>query len=124
MWSAFSVEGKMNLPLQKQLFGLMGVAGLALSVSVSLPGAREEKRPDDLLLAAIQQGDSPAVRALLKKGVDANAKDAEGTPALMLAALYADASTMRALLEAGAQVDARDRTGATALIWAAADAEK
>ena len=62
------------------------------------------------LLAAAASGDEAALQAALADGADANARDAEGTPATMLATRGHQTDTLRALLDAGADVDAQDGT--------------
>jgi ankyrin repeat protein len=76
------------------------------------------------LFQAIQKADTAAVKRLLGRGVSPNVQDAEGTPALMAAALYADADCVRALLEGGANPNAANAAGATALMWAIPDVAK
>jgi ankyrin repeat protein len=76
------------------------------------------------LFQAIQKADAPAVKRLLNRGADANARDAEGTPALMDAVLYADASCVKRLLDRGANPNATDKAGVTALMWAVPDVAK
>ncbi len=76
------------------------------------------------LFAAIEQGGARDVERLLARGASPNAVDADGTPALMMAALFADAGTMDVLLERGADPNLADRSGATALMWSAHDLAK
>lgn len=64
------------------------------------------------------------MKAALEDGADPNAKDPDGTPALMNAALYGTASHMKMLLDRGADANARNAMDATALIWAAGDPAK
>lgn len=113
----------MNRTLRKTML-VVGIAGGITGLALSMLGANVDKRPEDQLLSAIQRGDVRTVRGLLKKGVDSNTVDGDGTPALMEAALYSTAEMMRALLDAGANVNSRDKSGATALIWAAGDPAK
>ena len=72
------------------------------------------------LLHAAAFGDPAMVHALLKQGVDpdARAKDRTGRTALILAAAAGHVAIVEALLANGATVDDRDRTGHTALNWA------
>jgi N-acyl-D-amino-acid deacylase len=95
-----------------------------LLAAVGMRGARPDSRSDSKLLAAIQRGDIAEMSAALRAGANPNAADADGTPALMNAALYSKAAAMRLLLDHGADPKASNRRGATALIWAAADPEK
>jgi ankyrin repeat protein len=76
------------------------------------------------LFKAIQKSDTQAVKRLLDRGIDANARDAEDTPALMAAVLYADASCVKLLLNHGADPNATNKFGATALMWAVPDIAK
>lgn len=69
--------------------------------------------PGDLLIAAAK-GDTAAVRALLKRGVNIESTDKNGRTPLMLAAQHGHAAVVNALLEAGAKADARDNSGLTA----------
>ena len=65
-------------------------------------------------------GDALAVKALVERGVDANAREPKGNTLLMLAA-SSDATpvdTVRALIERGADVNAKSLEGNTALDFA------
>jgi len=55
------------------------------------------------------------VNTLLEKGANVNAKDKDGTPALMLAAWLQNRDVVRLLLEKGADANAKDKYGRTAL---------
>jgi ankyrin repeat protein len=70
------------------------------------------------LLRAVRTGETGAARSLLRRGANANARDADGTTALMWAVARGDGGLMDALLEGGADVNARNKAGATALMWA------
>ena len=78
----------------------------------------------DPLLRAIQTGDSTAVKRLLDGGASPNARDAEGTPALMAAALYTGVDAVKLLLDHGADPNGSNVAGATALMWAIPDLAK
>ena len=68
------------------------------------------------------QGDTAAVRALLKKGVEVNEAQADGMTALHWAAITGNAELARLLLQAGANTRATTRIGAyTPLLLAARD---
>ena len=53
---------------------------------------------NEMLLAAIRDGNAARIRTALQQGAAPKARDLYGTPALMQAALYADAACL-ALLE-------------------------
>jgi ankyrin repeat protein len=72
----------------------------------------------DLMCAALE-GRTEAVKALLQKGADVNAKDDMGRTALMFAAINAHDETVKVLLEYGADVNTRANDGATPLMLAA-----
>ncbi len=71
------------------------------------------------LVAAARVGDFAAVEALITSGADVNAKDGEGSTALMFAAVRGDARMVEALLAAGADPNLKDANGETALLLGA-----
>jgi ankyrin repeat protein len=73
------------------------------------------------LYRAAEQGDSPAIEALLAAGLDPNRGDEEiGRTALHCAAMAGRAEAARVLLQHGASPDTRDREfHAPPLVWAA-----
>src|SRR5579864_144086 len=95
---------------------------LVLPLAFRLWGA--EAPPVEPLFQAIQKGDTAAVKRLLGQGLNSNAQDTEGTPALMAAALYAGADCVQVLLDAGANPNGTNAAGATALMWAIPDVAK
>lgn len=64
---------------------------------------------------AINRDDLDEVAALLKAGVDPNARDVAGDPLLINAAWIGSPSIVNLLLQAGADPLLRDRDGLTAL---------
>jgi ankyrin repeat protein len=96
----------------------------ALALLFALRAIAAEAPAAEPLFQAIQNSDASAVKRLLDRGVDANARDAEDTPALMAAALYADANCVKVLLRRGADPNATNKAGATALMWAVPDLAK
>lgn len=68
------------------------------------------------LSGAVKAGDVEKVKTLLTGGADVNARDAEGTTALMLAAHAGKLEMVKTLLAAGAEVNAKDEAGWTALM--------
>jgi len=81
--------------------------------------------PDrDALFTAIRRGSTSDVGRLIATGVSPNVKDAQGTPALMAAALFADGDMVELLLKRGADPNLADESGATALMWSVPDRDK
>jgi ankyrin repeat protein len=76
-----------------------------------------EKRPGapTTLADAVRQGNLGAVKALLNKGADPNAKNNIGTPVLLLAVKHNNLSIVQALLGKGADANALDAEGSPAL---------
>lgn len=70
------------------------------------------------LLEAASAGDYAIVADCLKKGVDVNTENWDGTTALMYATAEGYKSVVRLLLEKGAKVNAKPMNGYTALITA------
>jgi uncharacterized protein len=60
------------------------------------------------LLTAAAAGDADSIRAALAEGADPDARDAVGSPALMLATVARSADAVRVLIDAEADVDAQD----------------
>lgn len=76
--------------------------------------------PNEDLLVAARKGDLPAVRALLERGADVNAKTAYGATPLSYASDKGHVEVVRLLLERGADPNAKDTFyGATPISWAA-----
>ena len=100
-------------------FRLVLAACFVLSASAQAPDSDSRA-----LFAAIERGAAGEVERLLSRGANPNALDADGTPALMVAALFADAGTMEQLLKRGADPNMADRSGATALMWSVPDVTK
>jgi len=73
---------------------------------------------------ALRGADAAQAAAVLRSGVDLNLWDADGNPALLVAALHSQPSGLRALLDAGAQVNVTNRVGASALIYSVGHPEK
>ena len=72
------------------------------------------------IATAAQNGDRKAVRALLKKGVDVNEAQGDGSTALHWAAIKGDAEIAQILIYAGANVRATTRIGAYTPLYLAA----
>ena len=71
------------------------------------------------LISAVKANDTAAVRSLLKKRVDLNAAEADGTTALHWAARADNVEMVRTLVKAGSDVKRANRYGITALQLAA-----
>jgi uncharacterized protein len=73
---------------------------------------------DQRLLAAAAVGDAAAIARALADGADPDARDADGTPATMLATRGGQVEALRALVEAEADVDAQDATLDNPMLYA------
>jgi uncharacterized protein len=94
-------------------FGVGSVLGLALTawLSAAEPGS---------IATAAMSGDREAVKALLKKGVDVNEAQGDGTTALHWASMKGDAELAQMLVVAGANLRATTRIGAYTPLYLAA----
>lgn len=70
------------------------------------PGTEPGSKGDDLT-ATVSRGDVSELARFLASGADANARDAKGRTALLIAAREGHRDVAQALLTAGAEVDAR-----------------
>ena len=87
-------------------------------------GVATQEQKDNYLLEAIVTNESRHVERALAVGANANVKDEQGNPALIVAIAWSDGDTeiIRLLLEKGADVNAKESTiGATALSFASSD---
>ena len=98
--------------LGQRLFGTLGVA---ICLSVAMSG----QTPASVANAAMT-GDREGVRAFLKKGLDVNEAQGDGTTALHWAAMKGDADLAQMLIYAGANVRATTRLGAYTPLYLAA----
>jgi uncharacterized protein len=74
---------------------------------------------DATFLDAIEKGDAVAFYSLLESNADVNAKNENGTTALMVAANNERPEFLKALISRGADVNAKNNFGNTALMNAA-----
>ena len=88
----------------------------ALGVAATVSGVAAQEAA---LADAVQHGDTAAVRSLLARNADVDAKQGDGTTALHWAAYLNDAETTAALIRAGADVLATNDYGVTPLALAA-----
>ena len=94
---------------------LFGTLGVAMCLSVAMSG----QTPASVANAAMT-GDREGVRAFLKKGLDVNEAQGDGTTALHWAAMKGDADLAQMLIYAGANVRATTRLGAYTPLYLAA----
>jgi ankyrin repeat protein len=102
----------------------MAIRTLLLATLLAAGASVAQTPGEGNLFRAIQKADTAAVKRLLDEGVNANAKDSDGTPALMSAALHGGADCVKLLLDRGANPNAGNAAGATALMWAIPDIAK
>ncbi|MFH1285562.1 MAG: ankyrin repeat domain-containing protein [Candidatus Micrarchaeota archaeon] len=77
---------------------------------------------DNQLFEAVKkEGNDEAVKELIEKGADVNAKEKYGWTVLMLAALNGSLQTAELLIKKGADVNAKDANGTTVLMAVAWD---
>jgi ankyrin repeat protein len=88
---------------------------LAIVVGAGAPTRADERAP---LIAAAKQPDRDAVAALIRKGANVNATEADGTTALHWASYRDDVDSADLLIRAGANVNAVNDLGTSAL-WVA-----
>jgi ankyrin repeat protein len=93
---------------------------LIFMASLAFPALAEVKSYDQPIHDAAREGNGDDVRRLLKADPkQREARTAQGSTPLHLAATNPDTSAMKALIAAGADVMARDNDGATPLHMAA-----
>jgi ankyrin repeat protein len=97
---------------------LWRLAGLCIVLFLSATRAMAAAGPDLRVVAAAQDQNHEALRALLKQGADVNAARADGVTALLWAVHFNDAESVDLLLRAGAKVNAADDHGLTPLAQA------
>ena len=95
---------------------LIAAFGWLIAVAAAII-ARSDGSP---IADAAMNGDRDAVRALLKKGLDVNEAQGDGTTALHWAAIKGDAELAQMLIYAGANVRATTRIGAYTPLYLAA----
>jgi ankyrin repeat protein len=89
-------------------------AGVVLT-AVFLTAGLNAAPPDTRLVEAVARQDFTAARALLKQGVDVNARSADGATAIQWASHWNDLELADLLIKAGANVNAADDHGVTPL---------
>jgi ankyrin repeat protein len=96
----------------------LGTLALAAAVAVLLPPVRAGAAGETPLIAAVRNGDTQAMQALLKGHADVNGRQGDGATALHWAAHLDDLRTAQLLIRAGARAGAADDAGATPLYLA------
>jgi ankyrin repeat protein len=103
----------LNFP---RMFALLAI--LLPLVTAVVSGAADERLPD-----AAKRQDRAAVRALLERGVDVNARHPDGASALHWAVHWQDTELTRLLIQARADVNVVNEYGVTPLSLAAANGD-
>jgi ankyrin repeat protein len=103
----------MTMRLQSALLPLL------MTVTLSAGAGAGAAAPEPEVVVAAKAGDTAAVRALVRRKADVNAREADGTTALHWAVRIGAQPTVDLLLEAGADVNAVNRYGVTPLSVAA-----
>ena len=99
--------------IEKSAISLVGAILCAVATL-----AHAEPVPDDFFIY-VANDRVPEVKAMLAKGVDPNAVDKGGDPAIVIAARGGNAATLDLLLAAKVDVNARNRFGDSAIMVAA-----
>src|SRR5438128_2468077 len=99
------------------LVQLARCAALCVAMVVALPAAAQPA-VDDFMIA-VANDRSERVLSFLSQGIDPNVVDANGDPALLVAAREGSAATANVLLAAGAKPNVRNRFQDTPLMVAA-----
>lgn len=81
-----------------------------------LPAFGADRDIDASLRAAAERNDAPAFQALLARGADVNARDAQQDTAFLIAARSGHTALVQAALAAGADLKSLNRYGSTALM--------
>ncbi len=87
-----------------------------VTLLASLAAHGTEREIDAALRSAAQRHDTAAFQALLARGADVNARDAQQDSAFLIAARNGHTALVRAALAAGADLKALNRFGSTALM--------
>ena len=97
-------------------FSLISTIILVLLLGNLTSSAQSNFEATGQLMNAVQYGgNAEAIKLLLEKGADPNAKDNQGWHALQLAAKRGDVNIVRLLLEKGADANTTNNWGVTAL---------
>src|SRR6185503_9685261 len=97
----------------RRLISISSLVVLSFAVVINAQSAAQ-------IANAAQQGNREAVHALLKKGLDVNEAQGDGTTALHWAAMKGDAEMAQMLIVAGANVRATTRIGSYTPLYLAA----
>ncbi len=95
-----------------------GDASLTTLLSSGVSVNTTDDDGETALMEAADDGDTEAVRLLIKHGANVNAANEDGCTALMMAADEGHTQAVRVLIQAGADLNARDKEGKTALMMA------
>jgi ankyrin repeat protein len=99
---------------------MRGTLVVGCCLTALLAAATATAQSEVRLVTAVKSQDRAAARALVRRGVDVNAADVDGTTALQWAAHWNDLDMVTALLAAGANPNLASRYGVTPLHESAA----
>jgi ankyrin repeat protein len=97
------------------LIGLGLLSGVGVVLALYRRQRQAAQRAGQMLLQATEAGDIVQMQALLGKGAEVNARNAQGWTALHVAAAGGDLAVIALLLHHGADVHAQSHIGTTAL---------
>jgi ankyrin repeat protein len=97
------------------LIGLGLLSGVGVVLALYRCQRQAAQRAGQMLLQATEAGDIVQMQALLGKGAEVNARNAQGWTALHVAAAGGDLAVIALLLHHGADVHAQSHIGTTAL---------
>jgi len=117
-------QGQVKTTTLRQCW-MAGAAAFLISALLGSAPAMAQFSPTFQFMQALKKQDFYGIKTNVLKGANVNARDDDGTPALVIAAGMGEAGVVRFLIEQGANVDATSTsTKETALMRAATNGDK